>query len=109
MATTTTTEDRVRALRRGRGRPAQLSKIVTAGVAASTVLGLTAAFGWSAGTDTTPEPPAPVANLGSFADAGGQPASVNPVPPAPPGVIPVAIPAAAPAPRQADATTSGSR
>jgi hypothetical protein len=102
-----TTDERVRALRRDRGRPAQLSKIVTAGVAASTVLGLTAAFGWSAGAaPSSPEPPAPVGEALTSA-AAGAPAAV--IPPAPPGVIPVAIPAAAPAPRQVpDATTSGS-
>jgi hypothetical protein len=103
-----TTEDRVRALRRDRGRPAQLSKIVTAGVAASAVLGLTAAFGWSAGDDTPP-PPVPLADLGAL-DVASVPAVTiqSPAPP-PAGVIPVAIPAAVPAPRSApDATTSGS-
>lgn len=104
-----TTEDRVRALRRDRGRPAQLSKIVTAGVAATTVLGLTAAFGWSTGgASSAPEPPAPVADA-LLSAAAPLPATVTPPAPAVPGAIPVAIPAAAPAPQQAPAaTTSGS-
>lgn len=103
-----TTEDRVRALRRDRGRPAQLSKIVTAGVAASTVLGLTAAFGWSAGTAAPATGPAqPLLDAQGTSGAPVMPITVGPT--VAPGVIPVAVPAAAPAARTApDATTSGS-
>jgi hypothetical protein len=102
------TDERVQALRRGRGRPAQLSKIVTAGVAASTVLGLTAVLGWSAGA-ASPAPAAPQPLLDAGGVSGSAAAAMIVSPPAAPGVIPIAIPVAAPAARSTpDATTSGS-
>lgn len=98
-----------------RAKPAQMSKIVTAGLSTSLVLGLVTAMGWhangSAGADngTTPQPtlgPITLVSDQQVADPGAvvtvpatQPAVVDPIS-QPVGATPVSVPAA-PAPTTA--------
>lgn len=88
--TTPTAAERAAALRaRASRRPptAQIGRIVSAGLASTAVLGLTAAFGWSARA-TTPAPaaPEPVAlpGVADLEQAATSTAATSPVPePAP--------------------------
>ncbi len=100
--------DRIASLRSRSRRPAQVSKVVAAGASGTLLLGLTAAMGWQARTNTsdTPSPTVPPApatvpqTIPASAPAAGQtdaPTGIGSTPPAPIPVIEIVIPPPAPA------------